>query len=85
MMDKINLLDTVSKDIRYFQDYIDRKKWFNPFEIILKECRTNGEKNGLYSLFVRNENARIEVAFGTIQEINCALKAMIAWEELNND
>ena len=84
-MNKINLLDTVSKDIRYFQDYIDRKKWFNPFEIILKECRTNGEKSGLYSLFVRNENARIEVAFGTIQEINCALKAMIAWEELNND
>ena len=84
-MNKINLLDTVSKDIRYFQDYIDRKKWFDPFEIILKECRTNGEKNGLYSLFVRNENARIEVAFGTIQEINCALKAMIAWEELNND
>ena len=84
-MNKINLLDTVSKDIRYFQDYIDRKKWFNPFEIILKECRTNGEKNGLYSLFVRNENARIEVAFGTIREINCALKAMIAWEELNND
>ena len=85
MMDKINLLDTVSKDIRYFQDYIDRKKWFKPFEIILKECRTNGEKNGLYSLFVKNENARIEVAFGTIREINCALKAMIAWEELNND
>lgn len=84
-MDKINLLDTVSKNIRYLQDYIDRKKWFNPFEIILKECRTNGEKNGLYSLFVRNENERIEVAFGTIQEINCALKAMIAWEELNND
>lgn len=84
-MDKINLLDTVSKDIRYFQDYIDRKKWFNPFEIILKECRTNGEKNGLYSLFVKNENVRIEVAFGTIQEINCALKTMIAWEELNND
>lgn len=84
-MDKINLLDTVSKDIRYFQDYIDRKKWFNPFEIVLEECRTSGEKNGLYSLFAKNENARIEVAFGTIQEINCALKAMIAWEELNND
>lgn len=84
-MNKINLLDTVSKDIRYFQDYIDRKKWFNPFEIILKECRTNGEKNGLYSLFAKNENVRIEIAFGTIQEINCALKAMIAWEELNND
>lgn len=85
MMDKINLLDTVRKDIGYFQDYLDEKKWFNPFEIILKECRTNGEKNGFYSLMAKNENVSIEVAFGTIQEINCALKAMIAWEELNND
>lgn len=85
MMYKNDLLDTVSKDVGYFQDYLDKKKWFNPFEIILKECRTNGEKNGLYSLFAENENVRIEIAFGTIQEINCALKAMIAWEELNND
>ena len=84
-MDKINLLDTVSKDIRYFQNYIDRKKWFNPFEIILKECRINGKKNGFYSLIAKNNSISMEVAFGTIQEINCALKAMIAWEELNND
>lgn len=85
MMDKINLLDTVRKDVGYFQDYLDKKKWFNPFEIILKECRTNGKKNGLYSLIAKNDNINMEVAFGTIQEINCALKAIIAWEELNND
>lgn len=26
-----------------------------------------------------------QLAFGTISEINAAVKAMIAWEELNND
>lgn len=78
------LESVVKEDFAHLQNILNRKYFLAPSVELVSSSRAL-VPHGYYDLFLHFDGKTSQLAFGTISEINAAVKALIAWEELNND
>lgn len=77
------LESVVKEDLAHLQNILNRKYFLAPSVELVSSSRAL-VTHGYYDLFLHFDGKTSQFVFGTISEINAAVKAMIAWEELNN-
>lgn len=79
-MNKLELV--VREDIKYLQNLLNQKQGYMSPIISLIAYKCNGVRTGDYSLTALSDGVEKELAYGTIGEINCAVKALAKFLEV---
>lgn len=71
-------IDVIKQDCKLWEEINNRNKLYEEF-IYIQECK-DSHQNGLYQLILNG----CELWYGTLEEINAIVKAMIICKEKNN-
>lgn len=80
MKAKKELESVVNEDIKHLQNILNKKYFLAPVVEIVP-CLCNGVPTGYFDLLLHFDEKTSQLAFGTINEINIAVKALIIFHE----